>query len=110
MGYCIEKAERATANWTTAKLTCLAVGKRLPEPEEWQVACDSSVASPTKYPLATMGSAWEWASNFALPMYVGSGSGMGAAIFGSSGCGYADWGWLGSSTGSRGTFAFRCVH
>ena len=105
VGYCIEKTERTTDNWTNAVRTCLAVGKRLPEPEEWQVACDLKGDS-----ILTMTDNWEWASNFALPMYVGSGSGMGAAIFGSSGCGYADWGWLGSSTGSRGTFAFRCVH
>jgi hypothetical protein len=106
VGYCIEKNVRAQKYWTDAIRTCLAVGKRLPEPFEWQVGCDNKVALG----LVGMGAQWEWASNFAVPMYNGSDRGVGAAGFGSGGCNFAAWDWLGSDPGDRYPNAFRCVH
>jgi hypothetical protein len=106
VGYCIEKTERAGAYWTDAIRTCLSVGKRLPEPWEWQVACDNAATLG----LSNMTNNWEWASNFALPMSDGSFYGAGAAVFGNGGCNRADWGWLGTNTGYRASLAFRCVH
>jgi len=106
VGYCIEKDERPAAYWTDAIRTCLSLGKRLPEPWEWQVACDNA----TTLNIDKMINNWEWASNFALPMlYTGSNYGVDAAVFGNGGCNYAAWDWLGSNYGYRGSHAFRCV-
>lgn len=41
-GYCIEKTERAAAHFEQAKMTCEALGKRLPEPFEWKYTCDNA--------------------------------------------------------------------
>lgn len=106
VGYCIDKNEQSAAYWTDAQRTCLAAGKRLPEPAEWQVACDQAGALG----ISNMTNNWEWASNFPLPMYGGSGSGVGAAIFGDGGCDRATWHWLGYYSGNRYSGAFRCVH
>jgi hypothetical protein len=107
VGFCIEKNESPVASWTEAIRTCLSLGKRLPEPWEWQVACDNA----TTLGLFNMTNNWEWASNFALPIYYGgSTAGVAAAVFGNSGCNYASWDWLGNNLiGARAFAAFRCV-
>mgnify|MGYP001569686908 CR=1 FL=1 len=105
VGYCIEKSERTAAYWTNAVRTCLAAGKRLPESFEWQVACDNAGALG----ILTMTGNWEWASNFALPMYVVAGGGVCASVAGLT-CNYVAWSWLGDNTGTRSSFTFRCVH
>ena len=106
VGYCMEINVRADQYWTDAIRTCLAVGKRLPESFEWQVGCDNAYALG----LVGMGSQWEWASNFALPMSTGSGNGVGAAVFGPCGCNCANWARLGDGSGNRNSYWFRCVH
>jgi len=64
VGFCIEKNERPAQSWTNAIRTCLSVGKRLPEPFEWQVACDNAATLG----LSNMTTGFEWASNFAIPV------------------------------------------
>ena len=43
------------------------------------------------------------------PVYYGGDGGVESAVFGGSGCGYASWNWVGYSTGSEGSIAFRCA-
>ena len=99
-----EKAERTAALWEQAKQTCTQNDMRLPEPYEWKLSCDNAGT----WSLTSMTGNWEWASNEALPMYYG-GYGVGAAMFGNSGCRYASWGWLGYDNGTESTQTFRCV-
>jgi formylglycine-generating enzyme required for sulfatase activity len=77
---------------------------RLPEPFEYKVACKEA----STFGLNNMIGNWEWASNFALPMY-NSYNGVSAALMGDSDCSYASWGWVGCSIGKQISGAFRCV-
>ncbi|PIV32014.1 hypothetical protein COS33_00130 [Candidatus Wolfebacteria bacterium CG02_land_8_20_14_3_00_37_12] len=104
-GYCIEKNERVAEHWEDAKYTCANAGKRLSEPFEWKFACQNAETLG----LSAMTGNWEWASNFSLPLYDVNSSGVGSSVFGSSGCGYATWGWVGYNTGNEASLAFRCV-
>ncbi len=104
-GYIIEDAVRSTAYFTTAKQVCTENNMRLPEPYEWQLACMNA----STWGLSSMGTQWEWASNFTLPMYYSSSIGVGAAVFGTSGCGYADWAWLGNNIGNQYSGNYRCA-
>jgi len=104
-GYCIEKNERAAQHWEDAKYTCANAGKRLSEPFEWKFACQNAGTLG----LSAMTDNWEWASNVSLPVYSGGATGVGSPVFGSSGCNYAFWNWLGDNTGAENSNAFRCV-
>ncbi len=104
-GYIIEDAVRSAAYFTTAKQVCTENNMRLPEPYEWQLACMNA----STWGLSSMGTQWEWASNFTLPMYNGSYGGVGAAVFGGSGCGYAGWYWLGGNGGGQDSNFYRCA-
>ncbi len=104
-GYIIEDAVRSAAHFTTAKQVCTENNMRLPEPYEWQLACMNA----STWGLSSMGTQWEWASNFTLPMYDGGYLGVGAAIFGSSGCTYANWDWLGFNSGNQYSYYYRCA-
>ncbi|MBI4993968.1 hypothetical protein HZC33_03405 [Candidatus Wolfebacteria bacterium] len=42
-------------------------------------------------------------------MYNGNNNGVESAIFGNSGCNYANWNWIGNNTGNENSNAFRCV-
>ena len=105
VGFCIEKNERSAQHWEDARKTCAANGKRLPEPGEWKDACQNAGALG----LSAMVDNWEWASNFSLPVYDGSGYGVGSAVFGDGGCGFASWAWVGGNAGAEGSNGFRCV-
>ena len=106
IGYIIERNERTATYWELAKQICLQNNMRLAEPFEWKLACKNA----TTWSLNNMTDNWEWASNFALPMYAGSYDGVVAAIFGGrSGCSSATWGWVGYDTGFENSYAFRCV-
>jgi len=105
IGYIIERNERTSTYWELAKQICLQNNMRLAEPFEWKLACKNAAT----WSLNNMTGNWEWASNFALPMYDGSRYGVGAAIFGNSGCRYANWGWVGTNTDREDSNAFRCV-
>ena len=105
IGYIIEDAVRSATYFTTAKQVCTENNMRLPEPYEWQLACMNA----STWGLSSMGTQWEWASNFTLPLYGSNYVGVGAAVFGSSGCGYASWAWLGSSYGGQDSYYYRCA-
>lgn len=104
VGYIIEQNERTAEHWEDAKATCLENSMRLPESFEFKYSCDSAGT----FGLSSMTGNWEWSSNFALPMYD-TNYGVGAAILGNSGCGYAGWGWVGRADGSQPSYAFRCA-
>ena len=104
-GYIIEDAVRSAAYFTTAKQVCTENNMRLPEPYEWQLACMNA----STWGLSSMGTQWEWASNFTLPMYNSSYYGVGAAVFGTSGCYYAGWYWLGDNSGYQFSASYRCA-
>src|SRR4051812_3569587 len=61
-GICVEKNTRTATGWENARQICAGLGKRLPEPAEWKKACDNAGSLS----LSSMGSAWEYASNFTL--------------------------------------------
>jgi hypothetical protein len=102
---CMEAEERTAKHWEDASKTCSDLWWRLPEPREWKFACQSAAT----YWLNNMTWNWEWSSNFAQPLYYGSNLGVGAALAGTAGCHYADWGWVGYNTGHEGSAVFRCV-
>jgi len=106
VGFCMEKDERAAAYWTNAVKACLAVGRRLPEPGEWQSACyQAGILN-----LNNMTGNWEWTSNFPLFLHSSSASGVASAIFGTAGCNNAVVDFLGNGNDFGGSQAFRCVH
>ncbi len=105
VGYIIEKNERTANFWELAKQTCLQNNMRLAEPFEWKLSCKNAAT----WSLVGMTGNWEWASNFSLPMYGGSDSGVASALFGGSGCSYATWNWVGGNNGYEGSYVFRCA-
>ena len=113
VGFVIEQNEEERINstgakgpdyWEQAKAACLKDKMRLPEPFEFKYAC----VNAGTFGLNSMTGDWEWASNFALPVYD-SNYGVGAVIMGYSGCGCAYWGWVGSHDGGQHSLAFRCA-
>jgi len=105
VGYIIEQAQRTADYWEGAKITCTKNNMRLPEGLEYKYACKNEAG----FSLSSMTGNWEWSSNEALPMYNGANYGVGAAVMGGSGCGYATWGWVGYGTGGEDSSAFRCA-
>lgn len=108
LGYCIEKAETSAVKFVTARESCAAAGKRLPEPAEFRFACELAPAG-----LANMTGNWEWASNFTVPFDIGSGT-LAGPIAGTAGydaCGSLSWNFTGSnnSTYHNVTAPYRCV-
>ena len=104
VGYIIEANERAARHWEQAKETCLQNGMRLPEPFEYKLSCDYAGT----FGLSAMTGNYEWASNFALPMYY-TNAGVGAAVMGHFGCSDASWYWVGRDGGYQDSYAFRCA-
>ena len=91
-GFCIEKAERTAASWLDARETCLAAEKRLPEPAEFQSACNQAATLS----LSNMTDDWEWASNFARDFAFESTYryGVGTPRMGNPGCNRGSIGWI----------------
>lgn len=61
-GLCVEEDERSADHWEDARQTCAALGKRLPEPSEYKIACRLAGSLG----LNDMTDDDEWASNFSL--------------------------------------------
>ena len=81
-GFCIEKTRRSAQKWIQAKDTCGALGKRLPEPAEWQYSC---VNPPSGYTVVH--DSWEWASNRTTPVSLdGNPSGLVVPTLGYNTC------------------------
>ena len=104
-GFCMDKNERAALKWTAARDDCAADQKRLPEPAEFQVACDNPPAG-----LTNMTDALEWVGNFPM-VHSGSVSGDGtvASTAGNGSCGMGSWGSVAMNSGSPSTNEYRCV-
>lgn len=106
-GYCIEKAERATATWEAARNNCIADSKRLPEPGEFKVACQLAGSLS----LSNMTDNPEWATNF--PMVVqyisGSTTAIAAADAGNGSCAHGAFGYISTSNGNEDSLHYRCV-
>ena len=70
LGFCMDKDQSASAaEWTDAKDTCAASGKRLPEPAEFKFACQNPPSG-----LVNMTSDPEWASNSSTVIHFYNGS------------------------------------
>lgn len=107
VGFCIEINERSADLFTSARATCASVGKRLPEPSEWLVACQTPSSG-----LNNMTNGAEWSTNFSKYIKNATYGGYFAMFLGNGGCITSQLGvvatesWTGHSQQS---FAFRCV-
>ncbi|MCB2106115.1 MAG: hypothetical protein KDE14_00385 [Rhodobacteraceae bacterium] len=108
-GFCIDKDENAAGNssWDDARNTCIASGKRLPEPGEFKVAC---VQAGTLGLNNMTDSDAEWASNFPTPLPGSSTFGIGVPLMGNQSCLYGGYSWVANTTKLNITTSFRCVH
>jgi hypothetical protein len=107
LGLCMEIDPRGTTTFIEARRDCVEDGMRLPEPPEWQYACNNRVALG----INGLSSQWEWTTNFWSQQWTsGSAAGVAATVMGSGSCGIGSFGWLAASTTSVGSYAYRCVH
>ncbi len=106
VGFILSREVFGEETWTMAKADATANGYRLPEIFELQLVVTKIENKEWDASLLYRKS-WEWASNFTLPMYDSSGYGVGAAVFGYSGCGYATWYWLGNDSGFQSSGDYR---
>ncbi|MFN8391630.1 MAG: hypothetical protein U0136_15180 [Bdellovibrionota bacterium] len=109
-GFCIDKDESSGSGiaWEDCRQNCASLGKRLPEPVEFKIACQ---LSPTG--LINMTNGFEWASNFSILEYD-SASGtqhMQVPVVGNGSCLYAGVGEFANASSAENTnIAYRCVH
>lgn len=114
LGYCIEKNERAASWWVWARNTCLNTSapgvpfKRLPEPAEFQWACDQAASLG----LNNMTDNNEWVTNFLVSSGSSNGSSyINAPGMGLNGCDHGDAdGRVATPQGGNSSLHFRCVH
>ena len=106
LGWVIERDERTAASWGAARIQCLLLGMRLPEPFEWRASCVDAAT----FGLNDMTGNAEWASNTAVPSaFAGTVAGTAVSIFGSSSCDWGSFGWLGKNDDVASQHSFRCV-
>lgn len=104
-GFCIDKDEHSAGllQWEDARDTCMAEGKRLPEPGEWRFACDTLALNQEKDDA-------EWISNFTQFFRNGtSNSGIVVPISGVDHCARISQGWAGRNNIFAHNLPFRCV-
>lgn len=100
VGYCIENSTRPAQRWLTARETCVAAGKRLPEPSEWYYACVLNLFTSNSF---------EWASNFTLAIQ-GTPVATVVANGNDTGCENGGAYQIGNNNNNTLSFVFRCVH
>ena len=116
LGWIIERSEREGGDdltWSDARLGCLLDGMRLPEPFEWQVACDHEATLG----LSGFTSGAEWASNFVAGSSLSDNAGPAVVVLGESGgtnggqgCNFGGHGFLARVMfGTRNQHQYRCV-
>ncbi len=108
IGWLIERFERdggTTMSWFAARLECLKDGMRLPEAFEWTVAC----ADAALFAITDMEDEWEWTTNTASPLFVSGFQAVSASVFGNGSCGHASVGSIGNSSGTPGSWEYRCA-
>lgn len=109
LGYCLEKAERTSAQWEDARQGCAVDGKRLPAATEWKMACDSAGTLG----LANMTDGWEWVTTAGSPTQGWDPSGvlnLGVPAMGNGDCAKYSWGRIANSQGGvNEPNVYRCV-
>ena len=107
VGWMMERDERSSVLWETARAECLMAGMRLPEPFEWKFSCKNEAL----FGLNDMTGSLEWASNFVTHQSeVTSGTnGIGAATLGGELCADGSWSWIATGSGVETTVPYRCV-
>lgn len=84
-GWIIEQNQReGISRWVDAKVECLTVGMRLPEPFEYLYSCENSA----EFGLSDMIGEFEWASNDTLPYFEtdNTDNGLLAFVIGRTAC------------------------
>jgi hypothetical protein len=109
VGFCMERNERSSSSFRDAQRTCLALGKRLPEPVEWNASCHSSV----ELGLNDMIGNREFVSNFAI-LYSAETSGnfytgIAVPVSGETHCNKAEESWIACEHELGQQAYFRCV-
>jgi hypothetical protein len=107
LGFCMENSERSALEFEAARRVCVDLGKRLPEPVEFKVACNEEVTIGTN--LTQITNNWEWSSNSIFYAYSASFNGMNAAVAGNPNCDAISQGIVGNNPSSADSFSFRCV-
>jgi hypothetical protein len=102
-GFCIEKDERSSDQYQDARQTCAGLGKRLPEPVEFEFACTYGAG------LNNMTNNYEWASNLPHLLVSGGTTTVYAVVSGNGSCSKASADAVADSSGTQSTNAFRCV-
>jgi hypothetical protein len=105
-GLCFEVNERGAQQFEDARKTCLEVGKRLPEPAEWKIACDDAAT----FGLLNTTDAHEWISNFPHQQWISGSAGIGVTLGGEGSCSDMTFGWVARNSPTSTSFEFRCVH
>jgi hypothetical protein len=109
-GICVEKAERSAATFETARQTCADLGKRLPEPAEYQLAC----AAAGGLSISDVTDDNEWASNFYQINFGYDANNSGffqreVAIMGETNCAHLYIGVVADAGNNNQTHTYRCV-
>ena len=102
-GFIIEKYQRWQTSWAKAQLECLRHGMRLPNPFEWERACEHAEE------WAINGMKDEWASNEKFPLEKNGIRGTATIAFRSSGCNDIEFPWTAMEVGFANERAFRCA-
>ena len=107
LGWLIERDELSALTWASARMTCLLVGMRLPEPFELSYSCENDGVLA----LNSMTDNNEWASNSATTaLSTSSTHGVAVPSIGGGGCERGQRSWIArSSTNGGEVLAFRCV-
>lgn len=107
VGWILEANNRAEAEWTSARETCLHLGMRLPEIFEFQFSCRNA----DSLGLSAEISAFEWMMN--TPELTGLPDSLkrGAAVVGGmiGNCDVFDLGFIGGANVTPASMAFRCA-
>ncbi len=107
-GWIVERFERNAgqlADWTTARVTCLMEGMRLPEPFELQFTCDNAGL----FAVSDLVTSTEWATNHADLVAYPSTHGAGILAKSGNSCDSFSWAFAGRSTGQRAALSYRCA-
>lgn len=109
-GFCIDKDESSGSGiaWEDCRQNCAALGKRLPEPAEFKIACQ---LAPTG--LVHMTDNYEWGSNFSW-LHADAHGGyqqMETVLIGNGSCANAGAGEFANISSQENTnYNYRCVH
>lgn len=104
-GWILERFERESADWAVARLECLKVGMRLPEPFEWKIGCINA----TDLALDAIDDNWEWSSNAALPVIDSPAGRLIVSVLGNGSCSHGSWSNFANGGGTANSYSYRCA-